>query len=162
MSVILKKELDYLPGGFFVYQLDASRSLLYLNSEVMRLFRCKNMDEFIELTKETLLGMVHEEDKERIGNIVSGAPDEKKKQFSIDFRLNTLDSTVRYVNVYANIDTEAQNGPLAYCFMADVTLKTEESLDVLRRKDRYHDLYRKIRLSEDRFRFISSFAGVMF
>lgn len=162
MSVILKKELDYLPGGFFVYQLDASRSLLYLNSEVMRLFRCKNMDEFIELTKETLLGMVHEEDKERIGNIVSGAPDGKKKQFSIDFRLNTLDSTVRYVNVYANIDTEAQNGPLAYCFMADVTLKTEESLDVLRRKDRYHDLYRKIRLSEDRFRFISSFAGVMF
>ena len=162
MSVVLKKELDYLPAGFFVYRLDAVRSLLYLNSEVMRLFRCKNMDELAELTSGSLLGMVHAEDKERMTRILMQTPDEKNKQQNFEFRLNTLDSTVRYVNIYANIDFAAQDGPLVYCFMADVTLKTEESLDMMRRKDRYHDLYRKIRLSEDRFRFISSFAGVMF
>ena len=158
MPLAINEEFNYLPCGFF--SCDNERNLLQVNRELLSLTHTQNERQLQELTGGTLLGLVHEDDAERVAlALATGDAYDGERIRDLDFRLKTADATIRYVVCHGN--TDVQKG-LLYCLLTDVTLRTEESLDVLRRKDLYHDLYRKIRLSEDRFRFISSFVGIMF
>ncbi len=41
---------EQIPGGFFIYRADDSMEMLYVNSAVLRIFDCRNLEEFKTLT----------------------------------------------------------------------------------------------------------------
>ncbi|MBO5621696.1 MAG: hypothetical protein J5959_08725, partial [Butyrivibrio sp.] len=57
-----------LPGGFFIYEANDVESVLYAGPNVLEMYGCENMGEFIQLTGGTFKGMVHPDDYKRIEN----------------------------------------------------------------------------------------------
>ena len=62
----LKKFVDEIPGGFFIYHADGGEELLYANKAMLRLFACDTLKEFQELTGNTFPGLVHPDDLESV------------------------------------------------------------------------------------------------
>ena len=48
---------EQIPGGFFIYRADETLEMLYVNSATVRMFGCKTVDEFKELTGYTFKGL---------------------------------------------------------------------------------------------------------
>ena len=61
---VIQQMAEVLPGGFFIYQEDEKRELLYFNHKILDIYGCENKDEFMELTGGTFEGMVHPDDFE--------------------------------------------------------------------------------------------------
>ena len=59
---MLKWVAEQVPGGFFVYSAHEPFDIFYVNSEVLTIYGCKNLDEFRELTGYTFRGMVYPDD----------------------------------------------------------------------------------------------------
>ena len=57
-----------LPGGFFIYEATETENVLYAGPNVLEMYECENMGEFIQLTGGTFKGMVHPDDYKRIVN----------------------------------------------------------------------------------------------
>ena len=57
-----------LAGGFFVYEAQGEESVLYAGPNILAMYECENMGEFIELTGGTFKGMVHPDDYKKIEN----------------------------------------------------------------------------------------------
>ena len=62
----IKRFMDQIPGGFFIYRADGSEEILYVNRGVLRIFGCETVEEFQTLTNDTFRGMVHPDDFEEI------------------------------------------------------------------------------------------------
>ena len=57
---------EQIPGGFFVYRDDASQELIYVNNVCIRLFGCKDLEEFRAYTGNTFRGLVYPDDYEEV------------------------------------------------------------------------------------------------
>ena len=48
---------EHVPGGFFIYSAKPPFTVLYVNTEVLNIYGCENLDEFKELTGYTFRGI---------------------------------------------------------------------------------------------------------
>ena len=60
-----------MPGGFFLYKVEAPEELLYINEGTLRIFDCDTLEEFKELTGYTFRGMLHPEDYDAMSESIA-------------------------------------------------------------------------------------------
>ena len=63
---LLKKIMDEMPGGFFIYQAKDNEEIIYANKALLRIFGCDTMEEFRTLTGNSFKGIVHPDDWEEV------------------------------------------------------------------------------------------------
>lgn len=56
MADEVRKFMDKMPGGFFIYRADGNEEIIYANRALLFLFQCNTMQEFQELTGNTFRG----------------------------------------------------------------------------------------------------------
>ena len=119
-----KKYLSRMPGGFFIYEADGDERITYVNENVLKLYRCRDMEAFWSLTNGSFKGMVHPEDLERV-------EDEIKEQIAsntydyVEYRICCQDETVLWVEDYGRL-VEEENGKFYfYVFLVDATEKIQ-------------------------------------
>ena len=71
----LKNIANNIPGAIFVYTLDGN--ILYANEELIRMFECKSLDDFMSFTGGTFKGIVHPDDYDEVERSI-------KKQIEAD------------------------------------------------------------------------------
>ncbi len=110
-----------LPGGFFIYEVDQPESVLYAGPNVLALYGCENMGEFIEHTGGTFKGMVHPEDYSRILNQIEAQTifGEKKHDY-VRYRILTRQGDVRYVEDFGHILHRDDGKSYYYVYIVDV------------------------------------------
>ncbi len=120
---MLKWVAEHLPGGFFVYSAEEPFDIFYVNSEVLNIYGCKNLDEFRKLTGYTFRGMVHPDDfaaiqrsiEEQIANTDNNSLDH------VEYRITRKDGTVRWIDDYGHFATFPEHGDVFYVFISDIT-----------------------------------------
>ena len=50
---------EHFPGGFFIYREEGNKELLYVNSALLEIFGCRDLDEFKQHTGFVYTGMLH-------------------------------------------------------------------------------------------------------
>ena len=135
----------YMPGGFFIYQADEEEKLIYENDEVLRIFGCKDHEEFRALTGGTFRGMVHPEDYEEIRqSVIDQIHVNNDRMDHVEYRIVRKDGEVRWIDDYGHYVETKPTGAVYVVFISDITEKHthQETLEALRA-----DEYR--RLSEE-------------
>ncbi|MCI9305569.1 MAG: response regulator [Lachnospiraceae bacterium] len=131
----LKKFVDEIPGGFFIYHADGGEELLYANKAMLRLFACDTLKEFQELTGNTFPGLVHPDDLESVE--CSIREQIRNSQYDLDYveyRIIRKDGQIRWVEDYGHFLHSQFAGDIFYVFVADATEKREmQSEEELRR-----------------------------
>lgn len=128
--------LDEMPGGFFIYHADGDERLVYANEACLRIFGCDTMDQFKRLTGFTFPGMVHPDDLDGIETSIKRQIDnDRHKMDYVEYRINTLDGSVRWIQDYGHyVTTEA--GDYFYVFINDATERLHDRMQELEQVNR--------------------------
>ncbi|MCR4717960.1 MAG: response regulator [Lachnospiraceae bacterium] len=124
---VIKLMAEKIPGGFFVYQEDENRELIFVNNKVLDIYDCKNLEEFKELTGNSFEGMVHPEDFKAIQSSI----DKQIKASSgenldyVTYRIISKTGKVKWIEDYGHFSTSEDYGDVFYVFVSDITEKIE-------------------------------------
>ena len=110
-----------LPGGFFIYEATGHESVLYAGPNVLAMYGCENMGEFIVHTGGTFKGMVHPEDYSKIVNQIQAQTvfGEKKHDY-VRYRIITKQGDVRYVEDFGHLLHRGDGKSYYYVYIVDV------------------------------------------
>ena len=120
---MLKWVAEQVPGGFFVYSAHEPFDIFYVNSEVLNIYGCKNLDEFRELTGYTFRGMVHPDDFAAIQESIEEqiADPENDRHDHVEYRITRKDGAIRWIDDYGHFATFPEHGDAFYVFISDIT-----------------------------------------
>ncbi len=116
----------HMPGGYFIYKAEEPGDLLYANDAVFKIYGCRNLDEFRELTGYTFRGMVHPEDYSGISTSIDEQieDDEDKKDY-VEYRIVRKDGAIRWVDDFGHYLETENCGGIYTVFISDITEKHE-------------------------------------
>ena len=121
-SILKKVEAisEFLPGGFFVYRADEKEQLITFNEELIRIYKCRNKEEFIEFTGNSFKGMVHPEDIKMVEGGISNQIKQEKDIDQVQYRIICKDGTVKKVWDYGRFVHTEMYGDVYYVFINDI------------------------------------------
>ena len=110
-----------LPGGFFIYTASGQEQILWADGNVIALFGCTTMEEFLELTGGSFKGMVHPDDLPKIeNNIQSQTMYGEKRHDYVRYRIVTKDGGIRYIEDFGHLMHSTDGTGYFYVFIIDV------------------------------------------
>ena len=120
---IIRQMAEVIPGGFFIYQEDESRELIYYNRVVLDIYGCTTNAEFKELTGGNFEGMVYKEDFERIQESIDDQinSEESDGMDHVIYRIVRKDGSIRWVDDYGHFSHSDDFGDIYYVFINDIT-----------------------------------------
>ena len=131
---MLKWVAEQVPGGFFVYSAKEPFELFYVNSAVLDIYGCENLDEFKELTGYTFRGMVYPDDFNEIQESIEAqiADPDNDRLDHVEYRITRKDGTVRWIDDYGHFATFPEHGDAFYVFISDITERRQIQEEKLR------------------------------
>ena len=88
-----------MPGAILAYRADSEEKILYANQELLDIFDCRNMEDFIEYSDRSFRNVVHPDDLQRAENEIREQVDTgslKSKEY-IEFRIISKNGNVKHV-----------------------------------------------------------------
>ena len=134
MRMNMAKMLETMSAGFFIYNAGGDEEMLYANPPVVRMFGCRTITEFKELTKYSFRGLVHPEDLKRVEWEINSQIEETDRNMDyIRYRIIRKDGEVRWVDDVGHLETsEYIDGPKRfYVFVSDITDSITEAEKVM-------------------------------
>ena len=140
LALCMKRFVDRMPGGFFVYHADGDEEIIYANEAMLRIFNCDSMTEFRKVTGNSFRGIVHPEDLEEVEkSIWQQIADSSYDLDYVEYRIIAKNGEIRWVEDYGHfIHSETAGGDVFYVFIADATEKRyqqeEEKRSIIRER----------------------------
>lgn len=126
----LKRFVDRMPGGFFIYHADGKEELIYANDAMVRLFNCESVDEFRELTGNSFRGIVHPEDLELVEQSIKEQIANSSYDLDyVEYRIVAKGGEIRWIDDYGHFIRSAVAGDIFYVFAGDATEKKVRQLE---------------------------------
>lgn len=123
-AIHIKKFIDEIPGGFLIYQADGDEKIIFVNKELLRIFRCETFSEFKELTGNSFRGLVYSEDLEEVEASIKQQIEESQDDLDyVEYRILAKDGTIRWVEDYGHFLRSDSMGDIFYVFITDATEK---------------------------------------
>lgn len=122
----LKRFMDEMPGGFFIYHDNEAEDLIYVNKAMLRIFNCDTLEEFKELTGNSFRGIVHPDDLERIEESIKEQIAHSKYAMDyVEYRIIQKGGAIRWIEDYGHYVRSDMMGGIFYVFIGDATEKLE-------------------------------------
>lgn len=126
----LKRFVDRMPGGFFIYHADGKEELIYANDAMVRLFNCESVEEFRELTGNSFRGIVHPEDLELVEQSIKEQIAQSSYDLDyVEYRIVAKGGGIRWIDDYGHFIRSAVAGDIFYVFAGDATEKKVRQLE---------------------------------
>lgn len=135
----LKRIIDEMPGGFFIYRADESEEIIYANKALLRIFECETEGEFRALTGNSFKGIVYSEDYQAVEESIKEQI--LHSQYDLDYveyRIVTKSGAVRWIEDYGHYMYSKEAGGLFYVFAGDATEKRQRQREAFRTINREH------------------------
>lgn len=112
---------DNLPGGFFVYVATGAEELCFADQNVLAMYGCGTMEEFVSLTGNSFRGMVHPDDLDRVeSEIYAQTFACGERHDYVHYRITTLQGDIKYVEDFGHLVYDQEGRCFFYVFVDDV------------------------------------------
>ncbi len=110
-----------LPGGFFIYEATEEEKILFAGPNVISLYGCDSMEDFLEFTGGSFKGMIHPADVVKIENEISAQTviGDKKHDY-VRYRIITKQGEERYVEDFGHLLHCGDGASYYYVYVVDV------------------------------------------
>ncbi len=116
----LLEAFSAMPGGLFIYRAKGDDKILYANEAVLKIFECKSVEEFLQVTGGTFNGMVYEKDRATVDASIWKQVDSNEDSFDhISYRIQTINGKIKYVEDYGRLVENKKFGSLFYVFLVE-------------------------------------------
>ena len=97
--------------------------LLYVNSALLEIFGCRNLDEFKQHTGFVYTGMLHPDVRAKINSAIKTKFSANKSIIGhIIYRILRRDGATRWVDTYGHYAVSEEYGGVYFVFATDITL----------------------------------------
>ncbi len=122
--------MDEMPGGFLIYYASCGEEIIYANQSLLRIFRCKTMEEFRAHTGNSFRGLVYPDDLDSVENSVRAqAASSQHDSVYVEYRIRRTDGEIRWVEDYGHFLHSESAGDIFYVFLSDATEKRERLIN---------------------------------
>lgn len=109
-----------MPGGMMVYEARGEEKILYVNQEVIKMFGCSTLEEFLNYTNGSFLHVVHPEDIFRVeDSIWKQIVDNMDSMDFIRYRILTKQGEVKRIVDAGRLVKTSQHGDVFYCMLIE-------------------------------------------
>ncbi len=130
----LRRMVEKMPGGFFIYRADGDEVILYINDVMLDIFGCATEEEFRALTGGTFTGLVHPDDLKNVESSILRQVEKNDKRLDyVSYRIRRKDGEIRWVDDYGRLVHTEEDGDVYYVFIRDVTEERAAQEESLRR-----------------------------
>ena len=129
------------PGGVIVYYADGGEEIIHVNSYVVELFECEDVEEFLELTRGSFHTFVHEEDIDAATDSIWGQVEHHSNLDHIYYRIRTKSGRIVNIDDYGRLVERSEGRPVFHVFITK--LENRSSIDWLTglpAMSRFHEL----------------------
>ena len=113
---------EHFPGGFFIYREEGNKELLYVNSALLEIFGCRNLDEFKQHTGFVYTGMLHPDVRAKINSAIKTKFSANKSIIGhIIYRILRRDGATRWIDTYGHYAVSEEYGGVYFVFATDIT-----------------------------------------
>ncbi|MCI8417666.1 MAG: response regulator [Lachnospiraceae bacterium] len=122
----VKKFMDEMPGGFFIYRAEGQEELIYANKAMLHIFNCDTMAELRELTKNSFRGIVHPDDLEAVEESIRVQIAHSQHDLDyVEYRIIQKGGQIRWIEDYGHFVHSEYMGGIFYVFAGDATEKKQ-------------------------------------
>ena len=112
------------PGGFMVYEAWGEERITYVNQQLLDIFSCTTVEEFMELTGGSFRGVVYEDDLEEVEESISRQIVKNADHTDhVVYRIKRKDGAIRWVEDYGRLISSSQGEKIFGVFIKDITEK---------------------------------------
>jgi len=104
--------IDMMDAGYFIYRAEGDEEILYANKALIELYECDGMEDFMELTKGSFMGMVYSEDLDRVEDSIKQQISTGKKIDKVIYRIKTKNKKIKYIEDFGALYTDPDEGLL--------------------------------------------------
>ncbi len=123
-AYFIRKFIDEIPGGFFIYHADDKEELIYANQALLRIFNCNSLKEFKELTGNSFKGIVHPDDLEKVEQSIKEQISQNQYNLDyVEYRIIQKGGEIRWIDDYGHFIHSDTAGDVFYVFVGDATEK---------------------------------------
>ena len=110
-----------LPGGFFIYEAEGDEKILFAEPNVVKMFGCDSMEDFLAYVGGSFKGMVHPDDLEKTENQiqVQTALGDMRHDY-VRYRILTKQGDIRYIEDFGHLLHGEDGRSYFYVFIVDV------------------------------------------
>ncbi|MBQ9609901.1 MAG: diguanylate cyclase [Lachnospiraceae bacterium] len=113
-----------LPGGFFVYEASGDEQILYVGDSLVKMYNCRNIDEFRNHVGNSFKGMIHPDDLERAEKEIYeqqfNTPQNVNRMDYVRYRIICKDGEIKTVDDYGHLVHDINYGMVYYVFLLDL------------------------------------------
>lgn len=125
-GLAIKKFMDQMPGGFFIYHADEEEEIIYANKAMLRIFNCSTTEEFRCLTGNSFRGIVHPDDLDEVEKSIRKQIAESRYDLDyVEYRIIQKGGQIRWIEDYGHFIRSESAGDIFYVFIGDATEKKE-------------------------------------
>ena len=115
-----KDMFNEVPGSILVYKATGNEDILYVSKEILELFECDSIKEFLEYTKHSFRNVVHPKDLEQTENAIWAQINSSKKMRDyVKYRIITKKGNVKTVEDLGHLVHHKIYGNIFFVFMYD-------------------------------------------
>ncbi len=157
----IRKMMDQMPGGFFIYQADQEETIIFANRAMQRILGCDTIEEFRELTGGTFRGLVHPEDVEDVEKSIREQIAQSQYDLDyVEYRVVRKDGEIRWIEDYGHFTRSDTMGDVFYVFAGDATekrmaLQARQERLVYEKEQKEEELQRQAREYDKKLNFIN-------
>lgn len=109
-----------LPGAILVYKADKTEQILFANDELIRIFGCDDLEDFLDHVKGSFRTLVHPDDVGRVeASIRNQIEQEDLDRDFVEYRIITKQGTIKEIFDAGKLVHSAYFGDVFYVFLYD-------------------------------------------
>ena len=115
-----KDMFNEVPGSILVYKASGNEDILYVSKEILELFECETIKEFLEYTKHSFRNIVHPKDLEKTETAIWNQINSSNKMRDyVKYRIITKKGNVKVVEDLGHLVHHKVYGNIFFVFMYD-------------------------------------------
>lgn len=127
VALEVKKFMDQMPGGFFIYHAEENEEIIYANKALLRIFGCDTAEEFRALTGNSFRGIVHPDDLEAVEKSIWEQIARSQHDLDyVEYRIIQKSGEIRWIEDYGHFIRSETFGNIFYVFVGDATEKWQK------------------------------------
>ena len=128
-GIDMPKLSAHMPGTLLVYKADASEQIIFVSDDIIKIFECGSIEEFMKFTGGSFANIVYPEDIDEVEEIIQEQIKLTGGYDYVTYRIITKNGRIKRIEDWGHYVEDPELGPLFYVYLHDMDLR--EKLTVI-------------------------------
>lgn len=119
-AITLDKLAANMPGALLVYRANENEDIIFVSDQIVKIFECESVAEFMKFTGSSFTNIVYPEDIEEVNKIIGEQIKASGGYDYVTYRIITLNGDIKTIEDWGHLVHDEELGDLYYVYISDI------------------------------------------